>query len=76
MTPIRFFSSYFFVSVVYIDKQRKRGISMAYFGSKGWLVQQLKEAGIRYHPVERKKVETYRTATLYGLYQKYVKKNR
>ncbi|MED4989289.1 MULTISPECIES: DUF2639 domain-containing protein [Parageobacillus] len=27
---------------------------MAYFGSKGWLVQQLKEAGIRYHPVERK----------------------
>ncbi|MED4970178.1 DUF2639 domain-containing protein [Parageobacillus toebii] len=49
---------------------------MAYFGSKGWLVQQLKKAGIRYHPVERKKVETYRTATLYGLYQKYVKKNR
>lgn len=28
---------------------------MAYFGSKGWLVQQLKEAGVRYHPVERKK---------------------
>lgn len=35
---------------------------MAYFGSKGWLIQQLKEAGIRYHPVERKKLETYRTA--------------
>ncbi|MFC4183447.1 DUF2639 domain-containing protein [Saccharococcus thermophilus] len=49
---------------------------MAYFGSKGWLVQQLKEAGIRRHPVERKKLETYRTATLIGLYQKYVKKNQ
>ncbi|BDG47094.1 MULTISPECIES: DUF2639 domain-containing protein [Parageobacillus] len=49
---------------------------MAYFGSKGWLVQQLKEVGIRRHPVERKKVETYKAAILYGLYQKYVKKIR
>jgi hypothetical protein len=49
---------------------------MAYFGSKGWLVQQLKEAGIRRHPAERKKLETYKTAVLYGLYQKYVKQNR
>jgi hypothetical protein len=55
---------------------KKRGMSMAYFGSKGWLVQQLKEAGIRRHPVERKKLETYRTAILYGLYQKYVAKDR
>jgi hypothetical protein len=55
---------------------KKRGMSMAYFGSKGWLVQQLKKAGIRCHPVERKKLETYRTAILYGLYQKYVKQNR
>lgn len=30
---------------------------MAYFGSKGWLVQQLKEAGIRWHPMERKKLK-------------------
>ncbi|NUK31405.1 DUF2639 domain-containing protein [Parageobacillus sp. VR-IP] len=49
---------------------------MAYFGSKGWLVQQLKEAGVRYHPVERRKVETYKTAILYGLYKKYVQKIR
>jgi hypothetical protein len=62
---------------IYRTSDRKKGgIFMAYFGSKGWLVQQLKEAGIRYHPVERKKLETYRTATLIGLYQKYVKQNQ
>jgi hypothetical protein len=58
------------------QSDEKRGMSMAYFGSKGWLVQQLKKAGIRRHPVERKKLETYRTAILYGLYQKYVEKDR
>ncbi|WP_084279258.1 YflJ family protein [Anoxybacteroides tepidamans] len=48
---------------------------MAYFGSKGWLVQQLKEMGIRRHPVERRKLETYKTSVLYGLYQKYIRKS-
>lgn len=47
-----------------------------YVGSKGWMVQQLKEAGIRRHPVERKKLETYKATILYGLYQKYVVKDR
>ncbi|MCL6585603.1 MAG: YflJ family protein [Anoxybacillus sp.] len=49
---------------------------MTHVGSKGWLVQQLKEAGIYRHPVERKKLETYKAAILYGLYEKYVKKGR
>ncbi|WP_170007128.1 YflJ family protein [Bacillus fonticola] len=45
---------------------------MAYFGSKGWFVQQLKENGIRYHPVERKKLETYKTHILRNLYRDLV----
>jgi len=49
---------------------------VAYFGSKGWLVEQLKKNGIYRHPVERKKLETYKAAILYGLYEKYVKKGR
>ncbi|MBA2875355.1 DUF2639 domain-containing protein [Thermaerobacillus caldiproteolyticus] len=47
---------------------------MAHFGSKGWLVKQLKDVGIRRHPVELKKLETYKSSILYGLYKKYVMK--
>ncbi|CAM4157231.1 DUF2639 domain-containing protein [Geobacillus sp. FSL K6-0789] len=49
---------------------------MAHFGSKGWLVAELKKAGIARHPVGRKKIETYKAAELYGLYRKYVQKTR
>lgn len=45
---------------------------MAHLGSKGWLVQQLKDVGITHHPVELRKLETYKTSILYGLYEKYV----
>jgi hypothetical protein len=76
MTPIRFLVLFFCFRRIYKTNNRKRRMPMAYFGSKGWLVQQLKEAGIRRHPAERKKLETYKTAILYGLYQKYVKQNR
>ncbi|MDR4889370.1 DUF2639 domain-containing protein [Bacillus sp. HNG] len=41
---------------------------MAYPGSKGWYVKQLKEKGIHQHPVERKKLETYKTYILRQLY--------
>ncbi|MFT4413014.1 DUF2639 domain-containing protein [Fredinandcohnia humi] len=41
---------------------------MAYPGSKGWYVKVLKENGIYQHPVERKKLETYKTAILRRLY--------
>ncbi|KXG09366.1 DUF2639 domain-containing protein [Anoxybacillus rupiensis] len=47
---------------------------MAHFGSKGWLVQQLKDIGIRRHPIGQKKVEAYKASVLYGLYQKYAAK--
>jgi|GEM_PF-1268431 len=57
----------------YGTKIRKGVLQMAHFGSKGWLVKQLKDAGVRYHPVERRKLETYRASTLYGLFVKYVK---
>ncbi|WP_163102716.1 DUF2639 domain-containing protein [Peribacillus alkalitolerans] len=41
---------------------------MAYQYSKGWYLQQLKEAGITKHPVERKKLELYRTFVIRKLY--------
>jgi hypothetical protein len=42
---------------------------MAYIGSKGWYVAKLKENGIRRHPVERKKLELYKTYILKKLYE-------
>jgi hypothetical protein len=44
---------------------------MAYYGSKGWFVQELKKLGIYRHPVDLRKIETYRTAVLRSLYFKY-----
>lgn len=52
---------------------------MAYEYSKGWFIQQLKAAGISYHPIEKKKLELYKTYILRRLYddlQKNHKKNR
>ena len=42
---------------------------MAHKYSKGWFVQQLKTAGIRYHPIERRKLELYKTYELRRLYE-------
>jgi hypothetical protein len=44
---------------------------MAYQGSKGWYVQELKKLGITKHPVERKKIELYRTYIIRNLYVQY-----
>jgi hypothetical protein len=41
---------------------------VAYQYSKGWFIQQLKVAGIRYHPIERRKLELYKTYVLRRLY--------
>ncbi|MGG3470109.1 YflJ family protein [Neobacillus pocheonensis] len=41
---------------------------MAYQGSKGWYVQELKKIGITKHPVERRKIELYKTFILRNLY--------
>ena len=42
---------------------------MAHQYSKGWFIQQLKTAGIRYHPIERRKLELYKTFELRRLYE-------
>lgn len=47
---------------------------VAYQGSKGWYVQQLKEMGVRYHPVDRRKLELYKTYVLRNLYLELTEK--
>lgn len=49
---------------------------MAYQYSKGWFIQQLKDAGISYHPIERRKLELYKTFVLRRLYEDLKKDNR
>ncbi|MBM7692507.1 hypothetical protein JOC77_001937 [Peribacillus deserti] len=49
---------------------------MAYTYSKGWFIQQLKEMGVSKHPVERKKLELYRTHILRNLYSELGEKKR
>ncbi|WP_241680089.1 DUF2639 domain-containing protein [Metabacillus mangrovi] len=34
---------------------------MAYKGSKGWYISELKKAGISRHPTEQRKLELYKT---------------
>ena len=45
------------------------GDKMAYVGSKGWYVAKLKESGMRRHPIERRKLELYKTYVLRKLYE-------
>ncbi|MDQ0155073.1 YflJ family protein [Robertmurraya andreesenii] len=47
---------------------------MAYQGSKGWYVQKLRELGVRYHPIDRRKLELYKTYVLRNLYLETIKK--
>ena len=47
---------------------------MAYKGSKGWYIQKLKEAGIKKHPIELKKLELYKTFVVRNLYLEQVQK--
>lgn len=46
---------------------------MAYPGSKGWYVQQLKLKGMNRHPVDRRKIELYKTFVLRNLYLQMIK---
>ncbi|GKU80883.1 DUF2639 domain-containing protein [Niallia sp. NCCP-28] len=41
---------------------------MAYYGTKGWYISRLKELGISKHPIEHKKLETYKTYIIRNLY--------
>ncbi|MBO8177352.1 YflJ family protein [Aeribacillus pallidus] len=49
---------------------------MAFKYSKGWFVQQLKEAGVRNHPQDFRKIELYKTPILRQLYAQYVNEGR
>lgn len=60
-----------------MDKQSKRGKrNMAYQGSKGWYVQELKKLGISKHPVEHRKIELFKTYVLRNLYVQYSSQNK
>ncbi|WP_080845771.1 DUF2639 domain-containing protein [Cytobacillus gottheilii] len=52
---------------------------MAYHGSKGWYIMELKKRGIRKHPIEAKKLELYKTFVVRKIYldmiAKYEKKD-
>ncbi|MGG3805285.1 YflJ family protein [Metabacillus fastidiosus] len=41
---------------------------MAYFGTKGWYIKELKALGITKHPIERRKLELYKTYVVRNLY--------
>ncbi|WP_072136199.1 DUF2639 domain-containing protein [Bacillus kwashiorkori] len=41
---------------------------MAYKGSKGWYVKELKNMGIKKHPIEQKPLGKYKTYILRKLY--------
>ncbi|KAB2333530.1 DUF2639 domain-containing protein [Bacillus mesophilum] len=41
---------------------------MAYYGSKGWYIAELKKKGIRKHPIEAKKLEHYKTFVVRKIY--------
>ncbi|GAB6454643.1 MULTISPECIES: YflJ family protein [Bacillus cereus group] len=47
---------------------------MAYFGSKGWYVQQLRALGITKH--EDRKLESYRTHILANLYHTHMEEKK
>ncbi|SFA91877.1 MULTISPECIES: YflJ family protein [unclassified Bacillus (in: firmicutes)] len=48
---------------------------MAYQYSKGWFIQQLKQKGLSKHPIERKKLELYKTSIIRNLYVEYCDSN-
>ncbi|PLS17078.1 DUF2639 domain-containing protein [Bacillus sp. M6-12] len=49
---------------------------MAYQYSKGWFIQQLKAVGITKHPIERRKLESYKTYILRNLYAEKIEKKQ
>jgi hypothetical protein len=61
------------IKIVRIFKQNTvGGFIMAFKGSKGWYVQELKKVGITRHPVELRKLETYKTSIIRSIYEKHV----
>ncbi len=48
---------------------------MAYQYSKGWYLQELKKMGIYHHPVDKRKLESYKTFVIRNLYFEKTNKN-
>ncbi|MCP3738920.1 DUF2639 domain-containing protein [Rossellomorea sp. BNER] len=46
---------------------------MVYPYSKGWFIKELKNAGITHHPVEKRKLENYKTHIIRSLWMEKVK---
>lgn len=39
-----------------------------YIGTKGWYVDQLKKMGVTKHPIEKRKLEAYKTYVIRAIY--------
>jgi len=63
----------YLVSLAYVVLNARGGIEMAYQYSKGWFIAELKKMGIKHHPVERRKLELYKTHVLRNLYKELQK---
>jgi hypothetical protein len=59
-------------SVHSMKGNRDRGKKMVHIYSKGWFIQQLKNQGITKHPIERRKLELYKTYVLRNLYTQFI----
>ncbi|MGR3764690.1 DUF2639 domain-containing protein [Rossellomorea sp. NS-SX7] len=49
---------------------------MSYQYSKGWYIKELKKLGINYHPVEKRKLENYKTFVVRNLYFEKLNKKK
>jgi hypothetical protein len=47
---------------------------MAYEGSKGWYINELKKMGVTRHPIEKRKLELYKTYLIRNLYLEFKNK--
>ncbi|MEH7441515.1 YflJ family protein [Bacillus sp. JJ1122] len=47
---------------------------MAYEGSKGWYIKELKKMGITMHPIEKRKLELYKTFVVRSLFFELTRK--
>jgi hypothetical protein len=54
----------------------EEGLIVAFKYSKGWFIKQLKEQGITKHPVDRKKLELYKTYIIRNLYSQLIEKDQ
>jgi hypothetical protein len=51
-----------------LKARKMKGVSnMAYEGSKGWYINELKKMGITRHPIEKRKLELYKTYLIRNL---------